>query len=260
VGDLAWFALALTLVRVLDRASHFAELFYRISLVGLMVGSYLQLRWILPVVSARPLDAELFALDLRLFGVEPALAWDAFVSPGAVEWFSFFYYSYFHFTASFVFVMIASCSNDARLASFATGLLLVVAVGHIVYTLVPGFSPYADLAHDYRAPLEGGVFYRLVLDTVGKAGPLRDIFPSLHTAMPTYCALFAWRHYPRIAALATFFAANIIVATIVLRWHYAVDVGAGLILGITAFFISSRLVDVYQARRESVGLAHLRRW
>ena len=31
----------------------------------------------LPVVTTRTFDAELSALDVRIFGVEPALAWDA---------------------------------------------------------------------------------------------------------------------------------------------------------------------------------------
>ena len=141
-----------------------------------------------------------------------------------------------------------------------TGVILIAGIGHFVYTLVPGFGQYMYLAHEYRAPLKGGTFYNLILEAVSGAGPLRDIFPSLHTALPTCCALFSWRHYPRVAPIATFFAVNIMLATIVLRWHYAADVVAGLLLAGFAIVVAPRLVEAYQARRAEVGLAHLRRW
>jgi membrane-associated phospholipid phosphatase len=220
---------------------------------------YFNLRPILPLINSATYDSVLYRLDLAIFGLEPTLAAEQFSTPRVVEWFAFFYYSYFFVIASFIFVMIFTCESDERLASFATGVLLIVAVGHYVYTLVPGLGPYAHLAHEYRAPLQGGPFYFLVLDAVSRAGPMRDIFPSLHTALPTFCSLFAWRHYPRIAPIVTVFAANIIGATIVLRWHYAIDVLAGLLLAVTAFIAAPRLVDAYQSRRESVGLA-FRRW
>jgi hypothetical protein len=220
---------------------------------------YFNLRPILPLINSATYDAALYRLDLAIFGLEPTLAFEQFSTPRVVEWFAFFYYSYFFVLASFVLVMIFTCRSDERLSVFATGVLFIVAIGHYVYTLVPGFGPYAYLSHDYRAPLTGGPFYYLVLDTVSRAGPMRDIFPSLHTALPTFCSLFAWRHYPRIAPLVTVFAATILVAPRVLRWHYAVDGLAGLFLAVTAFMAAPRLVDAYQARREAAGLS-VRRW
>ncbi len=247
-------------MRFEPRASYALQLAYHLLPVVGVLALYFNLRPILPIINTAVYDEALYRLDIRLFGVEPTLALERYATPRVVEWFSFYYFTYFHLIASFVFVMIASCTSDDRLATFATGFILVVTVGHFVYTLVPGYGPYAYLAHDYVAPLDGGKFYGLVLDTVGKAGPLRDIFPSLHTAMPTYCAFFAWRHYPRIAPLITFLAVNIMVATVMLRWHYAIDVVAGLLLAIGAFAVAPRVVEVYQARRESAGLGHLRRW
>jgi membrane-associated phospholipid phosphatase len=221
---------------------------------------YLNLRPILPIINSSSYDEALYQLDVRLFTVEPTLAVEAWSSPRVVEWFSFFYYSYFYFISSFIFVMMFTSRNDHRLATFATGALLVVTTGQFVYTLVPGLGPYAHLAHEYRAPLQGGTFYQLVVNAVSAAGPLRDIFPSIHTALPTFLTLFAWRHYRRYAPIATFFTVNIILATIVLRWHYLVDVFAGLILAATAFWLAPRLVESYQHRREVIGLGALRRW
>jgi membrane-associated phospholipid phosphatase len=49
--------------------------------------------------------------------------------------------------------------------------------------------------------------------------------------------------------VAAFFSANIIGATLYLRWHYAVDVLAGVALAVTWFFLAPRLVDRDQERR-----------
>jgi membrane-associated phospholipid phosphatase len=233
--------------------------YHALPLVALL-SFYFNLRAILPIVNPALFDENLYQLDIRVFGVEPTLLVEQYSTRAVVEWFAFFYYSYFFLIASFVLVMILTVEDDERLSHFATGITLITCIGHFFYTLVPGFGPYEHLAHEYQGPLAGGVFYGLVLNAVDQGGPLRDIFPSLHTAMPTFCALFAWRHYRRLAPLITFFAANIMVATVVLRWHYAADVVAGLALAVTAFVVAPHLVEAYQARRAEVGLPALRRW
>src|SRR5262249_45704578 len=156
---------------------------------------FFNLRGILPIINTTTYDENLYHYTVRLFGFEPTVALERFSSPGVVEFFAFFYYSYFFLIASFIFVMVFTSRSDRRLSHFATGLLLVVSIGQFIYTLVPGFGPYAHLAHEYQGPLRGGVFYWMVIDTVSKAGALRDIFPSLHTALPMFLTFFAWKHY-----------------------------------------------------------------
>ena len=236
------------------------RLAYRLLPLCALLSVYFNLRAILPLINPALYDAQLFELDLRVFGFEPTLAIEPYLTQGIVEWFAFFYYSYFFFVASFCFVMVFTVERDRMLAHFATGMLMVVGMGHFLYTLVPGFGPYAYLAHEYAGPLPGGAFFDLVLRAVHAGGPMRDIFPSLHTALPTFLTLFAWRYHRPVAVLATFCCANIIGATIVLRWHYALDVVAGLMLAWFAYWFAPRLVETYQARRETAGLGRLRRW
>lgn len=241
------------------RPSYLLLLAYHCLPLGALMFVFFNLRPILPIINPLALDDQLYRLDLTIFGFEPTLAVERFSTPAVVEWFSFFYYSYFYFLSAFVFVMLISCASDERLCHFATGILLVVGIGHYVYTVVPGYGPYDYLAHEYQRPLEGGPFYRLVINAVSAAGAYKDIFPSLHTAVPTFCTLFAWKHYRRVAPIATFFVVNIIIATVVLRWHYATDLCAGLALAVFAHLVAPRLVERYQVRRAALGLAD-RRW
>jgi len=56
------------------------------------------------------------------------------------------------------------------------------------------------------------------------------------------------------AFLIGFFAANIIISTMLLRWHYAIDVVAGLILGSAAGWAAPRLADFEARERVSAGM------
>jgi hypothetical protein len=261
VGDLAFFGTGIVLTRggILREGSIAHALVYRVCGFLPVFLSYFQLRQILPAVAPHSVDASLVALDLRVFGVEPALAWDHFVTAHTTEWFAFFYFSYFFLLTVHVLPMMFSASNGMRLAHFAFGVFIVVCLGHVGYMLVPGWGPYHALAGRFEHPLVGGFFWNLVKATVDAGGAQKDIFPSLHTALPTYFAIFSFMHrdtkpfrytWPVLAFAAT----QIIIATMFLRWHYLVDIVAGLSLATAAALLSHRIIVWETDRREKLGL------
>ncbi len=234
IGDLAWLAVAVTLARVLDWRGRLQEAFYRLTLVGLIVASYMQLRWILPVVTTRRLDAELLAFDLSAFGVEPALAWDAFVTPATTEWFAFFYYSYFYLLGAHIFPIAFLERDEHALVEYALGIITVFCVAHLLYAAVPAVGPHLYWK-GFQHELTGDLWWPLVREMVDTAGAQADVFPSLHTAAPTFCALHSFRHRRRHVFRwtwipTTFVALQIVISTMFLRWHYMIDVIAGLAL------------------------------
>jgi hypothetical protein len=260
VVDAAFFTVGIVLTRggILRPASFTSELAYRLTLFLPVFLSYFQLRWILPAVSPHSLDAELFAFDLRVFGFEPALAWSRFATPAAVEWFAFFYLGYFVLLAVYVLPMMLNGKDELRLAHFALGMFIVFCTGHLLYMVVPGSGPYLHLADRFAHPIAGGLFWRSVQATVAAGGSQKDIFPSLHTAGPTYFALYSFMHRRvppfRFAwPFAAFVATQIVVATMLLRWHYVIDVVAGIALAAAAVLSSRRVVEWEQARRAARG-------
>ena len=68
---------------------------YRWVSYGTVQVSYFWLRDILPTVAPHSFDEQLYRLDVRLFGVEPTVWADRFVSSATTEWFAFFYFGYF---------------------------------------------------------------------------------------------------------------------------------------------------------------------
>jgi membrane-associated phospholipid phosphatase len=120
--------------------------------------------------------------------------------------------------------------------------------------LVPGYGPYRAIAGEFQHALPSGMWLNVVMEAVAEGGAQKDIFPSLHTAAPTFIALYSFRHralppYRYTWPLVLFFAANIIVATMFLRWHWLVDVVAGLALAVTSQVLSVWVTEHELVRR-----------
>jgi membrane-associated phospholipid phosphatase len=232
---------------------------YRVALVGVLLANYLTLRDFLYFIRSDSVDEALVRLDLRLFGVEPALWLERFNQRPIVEWFSFFYFSYFAIGVVYMLGVLWLSRPSRRTAEFAIGTLMVFAIGQLGYTAVPGFGPVGYLKDQFHGPVAGGFWWSCVWGTVQAGGAMKDIFPSLHTAVPFWFTLYAlhqartdrrWRWPARVTG---FFSANIIVSTMLLRWHYGVDVLAGLLLASTAALVSPRLAALEEAWRRSQG-------
>ncbi len=222
------------------------SLVYRLGIFVPIFLSYFQGAVLLPALQGNLYDARLFAIDRALLGTTPALWLAQFNYRPLIEWVSFFYYCYFGVLAAMVLPALFS-DNSKRTQEVLAGALLVATAGHVLYTMVPGLGPHATLAFD--EPINGGFWWRQVQTTVAAAGAQLDIFPSLHTAYPVFFALFAYRHrdhktwryaWPALA----FVAVNIVAATLFLRWHWLIDVLAGLLLAFAALrfaiFVSDR--------------------
>ena len=250
---------ALTRGHVLSAESNLSRFLYRMVLMGPMLGSYFQLRVISPTVTDRVMDAQILALDQRLFGYEPAIAWDSLVTPQTTEWFAFFYFLYFGLLCVHVLPILFGSRSNFRTAHFALGITMLVGIGHVLYLMVPGFGPYKHLTGQFVNPLEGGRFWHACQMAVSAGGAQRDIFPSLHTAVPTFFTLYSYIHraerpYKYTWPVMAVISSQIIVATMFLRWHYLIDIFAGLTLAVFSVYVSHRVVVREIARRKAQSL------
>jgi hypothetical protein len=242
------------------RHTFWGPLMYRLAIYGTVQVSYFFFHDLLPIVNSGSLDSELYRFDLATFGFEPAMFMDSFVGAHTTEWFAFFYFGYFFLLALHVIPILMFSKDHRLLAEFALGMLVVFCIGHTVYMLVPGYGPYKAMAEHFQHQFPHGMWLDMVMTTVHAGGAQKDIFPSLHTAAPTFIALFSFRHRDKLPFRYTwpavsFFAINIIFATMFLRWHYIIDVVAGLTLATSALVIAVRVVRWDFARRYARGLA-----
>ncbi len=262
-GLLSIFLLCTVLVRGdFLRPGFWSALTYRIGIYGTVQSSYFFFKHLLPLVNPGSLDKQLYALDQRLFGFEPAVWFDQFVTPSTTEWFAFFYFCYFFLLAAHIFPIVLGAKNQLLLGEFMLGMLLIVCLGHTGYILVPGFGPFRAMPELFRHELPSGLWMDLVWSTVRTNGAMKDIFPSLHTAGPCFIAMFSWHNRDKLPfrytwPVLTFFAANIIGATMFLRWHYVIDVIAGFSLATLAALVAPRVTRWELERRALSSLGPL---
>jgi hypothetical protein len=260
-GLMAAFLLSILLVRGrLLKRSWVAALIYRLGIYGVVQISYFFLKHILPLVNTTTLDQKLYELDLSLFHVEPAMAWDRFVNGATTEWFSFFYFGYFLLMAVHVVPLLFFGRRKQIVGEFTFAMLLLFSIGHTLYMVVPGYGPYRAMADSFRHPFPPGPWHAVVMSAVHSGGAQMDIFPSLHTGAPTLLALFSYRNRKELPfrytwPVVTFCTLNIIIATMFLRWHYLIDVVAGFSLAVTTVLVSRPIVrwEIARRKRENLG-------
>jgi PAP2 superfamily len=240
----------------------FTPLLYRFVTYGCVQITYFMFARILPLTNPRSLDHQLYRFDLSVFGVEPAVYFDRFVSPATTEWFAFFYFGYFLLLGMHVLPILFMSRHRRMLAEFALGMILLFCIGHTLYIFVPGYGPYKAMPEVFAHQLPPGIWWNTTQKLVASGGAQKDIFPSLHTAAPTFLVLFSFHRRGELPFRYTWpfvalFAGNIVIATMFLRWHYVIDVVAGLLLAVLAHTLSVRLVDREIPRRAAQGLGDI---
>jgi hypothetical protein len=232
---------------------------YRVALQGTVQTSYFFFAAYLPLLNPKSLDMALFAFDMRWFGFEACVELDRFINPFTAEWFAFFYFCYFIVLTVHTLPILFFVRHQRLLGEFSFGLIFVFCIGHFFYTIVPGFGPYRAIPELLPHPLPHGLWVDTVLETVKNGGAQKDIFPSLHTAAPTFIALFSLRNrayfpFRKTWQVMLFFAINIVIATMFMRWHWLIDVVAGLFLSFIAFGLSIVVTRFDLARRNRMGI------
>nr|WP_228530520.1 MULTISPECIES: phosphatase PAP2 family protein [Myxococcaceae] len=183
-----------------------------------------------PLVDAvgHPLyDAQLAQLDAHLLGVQFAL-WAEQHGPRWLEDVLLVCY-YGHFVWSLVLAGALYARAERR--AFETFLLAVsvyLAANYALYALVPAVGPRFFLAAHFAEPLRGLWLAPRLAGLMMLPAFLRDCFPSGHTGLALLVLITAWRRARGVFWVALAPCAGLIAATLVGRFHYAVDLAAAL--------------------------------
>ena len=187
------------------------------------------------------MDDVLIAWDQRLFGMQASVALQSWIIPPLTAWMEFAYF--FHIiniplVACFVYLR----RSRARFREMMTGVVVVTFFGLIGYLLVPAIGPLYTLRNQYSVPLT------VPLDIVNRqiefmdfARIRRDVFPSLHVGISFVVWLYAFRNSRKLFWILSPLIISLFASTVYLRYHYLVDVVAGLILAPCCFLLANTM-------------------
>lgn len=202
---------------------------------------YLNLGPLIPVVNPRVADELLVRWDTRLLGAEIQAALYAIpLPPPAVDVLSLAYSSFFFLPLTLVVVLARR--RDPYLPRVAAAIVLTFLVSYTGYFVVPAYGPRATVArHRWQSLPHGlvGGHLRMVLDEL--EATKTDAFPSGHTMATLATLLCARRRARDLFFWLLPVGSLLIAATILLTYHYLVDLLAAIPFLAAAWWLAAWL-------------------
>ena len=224
-------AVVLTLLRWLDRRQIWIvralHAFYPLIFILILFDSFADL---LPWVSPIERDPFLIRLDHALLGTHPTVWLERFSYPVLTEILTWAYASYY-FLPLILAVAIYRRGKTGDFDRVIFALVLCFYLSYVGYFLVPAVGPRFTLAHLQHIDLPGVFLADTIRDTLNVLeGFKQDAFPSGHTAIVLLVLFYAWRPVRGLFWIFLPMVVALIFSTVYLRYHYVVDVLAGILL------------------------------
>jgi len=211
-------------------------------------------------VNPHDIHHTLAALDQALFGVQPCVWAERFITPARTEVMQFFYMSFLWIAPSTALVLLAQ-RRWREFRATTVAVLVCFYLGYFLYVAFPAAPPRLVLVYEFTRSLEG--YPRIFSILSARAFTLlpvdsRAAFPSLHAAVSLVALVHAWRHVRPWFWVLLPFALGLWASTIYLRHHYFVDLIAGWLLAPVAVAAAPRLDAWWTRRQRALGYATAR--
>lgn len=252
--------IVLTLANVLWLAPRLFELGHVVRVVLTIlscVWGYERANALIRVFWGEPaLERSFILADQRLFGGHASVWLQKLHHPWLTEWLQLSYVAYFALPLIVaIFLIFSQRWRQLPLLIFA--VLLATHQNFIWYVLVPVRSPFlvVDTAEAAGTALRYDFeLYGLWLTDSLRQGLLdattmrHDCFPSGHTCLTTVTLAMAWRMHRGAFYTILPVGLSLIFSTLYLRYHYLVDVFAGLAAAALVVWASIRLMAWWEQR------------
>jgi membrane-associated phospholipid phosphatase len=239
---------AFQLVSQQRRAGHLGSFLYDFSPILFVVLIYESLGDLIQYL--RPdIDPCLIRIDHFLFGVHPTVWAERWITPWLTDLMSFFYGSYYFVPVILIVALyFRGQRQDFDRAIFV--LLFGYYISYIGYIVFPAIGPRFTISSLQTVPLEGSFLTDFVRDTLNQLEHnRRDCMPSGHTQLSLITLYLAYHYRRSLLPLLTPLVAGLIVSTIYLRYHYVIDIFAGVAVAIACVIMAPPLYEMWVASR-----------
>jgi membrane-associated phospholipid phosphatase len=197
----------------------------------------------------------LIGLDQQLFGAQPCVWAERFITPARTELMQFLYLNFFWIAPSTsLLLLLRRRWPEFRAATL--GVIVCFFLGYFLYVAFPAAPPRLVLVYEFTRSLQG--YPHLFSNFSARAFELlpvdsRAAFPSLHAAVSLVALLYAWRWLRTWFWILLPFVLGLWVSTVYLRHHYVVDLLAGWLLAPLAVWLAPRLDAWWASRQRALG-------
>ncbi len=201
--------------------------------------NFMNLKGVIHGINPNNYDPLLIRIDHMLFGVNPTQWLQRIINPWLTEYLQWAYMSYFLIPVVLGLVLYKK-KNYLGFRVSATVILLAFYLSYLGYLVVPAVGPRFTLPH--QIPLKG-IFLTAQLKAllnILEPSP-HDCFPSGHTAVALVCVFLAARYSRRLFWIYVPLVSSLIFATVYHRYHYVIDIIAGIALAILSWWMGNAL-------------------
>ena len=186
------------------------------------------LHYLIPAVHPGNIDLSLIKIDQYLTGTNPTVWIERFYFPWLTELLQLAYLT-FYFLPLLILIPLYHRNEIKKFDRFGFAILLSFYLSYFGYLLFPALGPRYFLAHLHTVQLDGLGLYHYISTTLNGLENIQwDAFPSGHVAVALLVSHFAFKYFPRLFYSTLPMIMLLILSTFYLRYHYLIDVLAGI--------------------------------
>jgi membrane-associated phospholipid phosphatase len=242
--------LVLTLICWLDRRTRIGSplhALYPVIFIPIIFDSFANL---LPMTNTTNQDALLIQLDRALLGVDPTVWLERFIHPVLTELLTWAYASYYLLPVILLLTLYWQ-GKRWEYDRVMFGIVLCFFLSYVGYFLVPAVGPRFTLTYLQTVDLHGVLAADTIRDTLNFLERFKqDAFPSAHTAVVLVVLFYAWQFSRRLFWVFLPVVVALIFSTVYLRYHYVVDVLAGILLAGPSVVLERMVTAYWQPNQE----------
>jgi len=201
---------------------------------------------ILPYSTETRYDTLLAQIDLTLFGISPTIWIEQYIHPFFTETLYIAYFLYFPMPL-LVFGWMFYKQDYESVEKYFFIFLLTYYTAYTCYFLFPAVGPRFFLSDQYTVPLQGYFLTDFLRNFIDTLEPNKlDAFPSLHTAILITTMILAYKNSKILFYIYIPIGILILISVIYCRYHYFIDVIAGVICSLISYWAAYRIYYRYR--------------
>jgi membrane-associated phospholipid phosphatase len=195
------------------------------------------------------LDSYLINLESFIFGSQLSIVFSELIPQ---RWFSeimhFGYFSYYLFTLGIPLLFYIKKRIEFEKALFI--IIFSFCTYYIVFALFPSIGPQFYFEPTQTMVPDGFLFDKIMHLIVKYGEAETGAFPSSHVGMTVVFLILIWKNFRNYFVVLLLPASLLILSTVYLKAHYAVDIFAGILSGFIFYAISLWAFNIINKQKE----------
>ncbi len=191
---------------------------------------------ILPYFNTNRYDELMASIDFKLVGLNPTVWIERFINPLFTELMYICYFLYFPMPL----ILLGLMYKNGGLKKIEESIIIYLVCyygSYISYFILPVHGPRFFLAEVQTVKLEGIYFTNLITGVIDLVEKNKlDCFPSLHASILLVTLFLSYSHNKKLYYIYLPFAFGILISLIYCRYHYLIDILAGIIWAIFSVY------------------------